>query len=92
MNRLLEFTRSILLLLLLSALAFGLLRELAGTEGRNFEFVLALGIVGYVAWRLVSAARRLWPKRDRSRPTPPRLAIRTTWIGPRSENKKRRRL
>jgi len=92
MRQLLEFTRLMLLLLLLSALAFGLLREVVGAEGRESEFVIALGIVGYVAWRLVSAVRRLWPNRDRSRPTPPRLAIRTTWIGPRSENKKRRRL
>jgi len=92
MRQLLEFTRSMLLLFLLSAVAFGLLREVVGTEGRECEFVLALGILAYVVWRLVSAARLLWPKRDRSRHTPPRLAIRPTWIGPRSENKKRRRL
>lgn len=88
MDALLRITRSLLLLLFLSALALGLLRG-AASGGSTFESVIALGISLFVFWQLGRLLRRLWPRRRRTPETRPELPTRGQWVGPRSRDYER---
>ena len=88
MGRLLRVIRSLIVLLLLSAVG---LSELRAASVGGVELLVALGIAGYVLWRLVRPARRLMPKPG-VRPTRPILPTPAAWVPRRSDGKRRRTL
>jgi hypothetical protein len=91
MERALKLTRSLLNLLLLSAVGLAAVRGLGQGGTAELEGLLGVGIGGYVCWRLWSAARRL-RRKDRARPAPPQLPTPAAWVTRRTESKRRKTL
>ena len=89
-RKLLKATWSLILLLLLSAIAFNVLAAQVHRYS-GMETVIGLSILGYVLWRILTAAqrvRRLLPPRTSDRPE---LPPRAKWVSPRSARRGGRR-
>lgn len=84
--------RALLLLFLLTAFAFALLRSAAAAPGTIANLAMSAALLLYVVWKLRHEARRLMTRRERQRPDRPQLPERGAWVSIRNQERKGRRL
>ncbi len=87
---LMKIVWSLVGLLLLSAVCFSVLATQVGRPA-GVEFWVGVALLGYIVWRVVSAARRLRGRQAKVPLKRPELPARAKWVGPRGADRKPRR-
>ncbi len=84
MGSLTRVMKKLVVLLLVSAVAFAALRDnlRAGAGGSGVVTLAGLAVIAYIAWTLYSWLRRLRPRERRRPPRPPELPSRASWLRP----------